>query len=66
MATPTGGEGAGAVELDAVRGAVTDDWTYPPAYPELAARAGGNITEHLRRTDQYGKVKLQSVADRAS
>ncbi len=65
LATPMGGEGASVVELDAVLGAVTDDWTYPPAYPELAARAGGNITEHLRRTDRYGKVSLQSIADRA-
>ncbi|MFN0026182.1 MAG: hypothetical protein ACKV2O_03195 [Acidimicrobiales bacterium] len=63
LATPTGGEGASAVELDAMLGAVTHDWTYPPAYPELVVRAGGNITEHLRRTDQYGKIRLQPSED---
>lgn len=42
-----------AVELDAVLGALTGEWAHRPAYPELAARAGGNEALHLVRRATY-------------
>lgn len=50
LATPSR---TSAVEIDALLGALTGEWTQPPAYPELAARSGGNEAVHLARRRAY-------------
>jgi hypothetical protein len=42
-----------AVELDALLGAATDHWPFPPAYPQLVERSSGDVQTHYRRTEQY-------------
>ena len=54
LATPEAQDQAALVEIDALLQALTDRWAHPPAYPDLAARAGGDVAEHERRTRAYG------------
>lgn len=41
------------VELDALLGAITDHWVHPPAYLELACKAGGDVDQHRNREKVY-------------
>ncbi len=42
-----------AVELDALLGAATEHWTFPPAYPHIVERSTGDIALHQDRADRY-------------
>jgi hypothetical protein len=50
LATPSG---ADDIELDALLGATTEHWSFPPAYLDIVARSGGNVALHERREEQY-------------
>lgn len=59
-------EDASPIEIDALLGAVTDDWVHPPAYGELVARSGGNVAVHRHRTETYGRLAAEERAAQRS